>query len=55
MELKNVILVLTRGAPDEGRSRVFVKIFWIASDRKPNKLAGMKRHIYFPVKVKHPG
>lgn len=55
MELKYVILVPARCAPDEGKSLVFVKIFWIASDRKPNKLAGMKRHIYFPVKVKHPG
>lgn len=53
--LKYVILVPTRCVPDEGKSPVLVKIFLIASDRKPNKLAEIKMNIYFPIKVKHPG
>lgn len=50
MVLRYVILVPTTYGPDGEKSLVLVKIFLIASDRKPNKVARVKKSIYFPVK-----
>lgn len=55
MVLRYVTLVPARCVPDEEKSAVLVRIFLIVSDRKSNKLPGVKRNIYLLVKVKHPG
>lgn len=53
MVLRYVILMPARYVPDEGKPPVLVRIFLITNDRKSNKLTGVKRNIYFLVKVKH--